>query len=130
MRRTPRVEARLQQRSVLLARVRWCATTPDEDPRDDEHDRAGDQALERAAAPIGVDAAELFVARIWAARAGRIDDAAPPTRSAAWCPTVVPVASDEGIRVQTLEALARLRDSGALTQDEYDAEKNRVLDGR
>ena len=38
--------------------------------------------------------------------------------------------SDEGIRVQTLNTLARLRDSGALTQEEYEAEKKRVLDGR
>ena len=37
--------------------------------------------------------------------------------------------SDEGIRVQSLNTLARLRDSGALTQDEYEAEKRRVLDG-
>lgn len=73
---------------------------------------------------------DLVVARTWAARAGRIDEVAPPTPSAGWSPTVVPVASDEGIRVQTLETLARLRDSGALTQDEYEAEKKRVLDGR
>lgn len=38
--------------------------------------------------------------------------------------------SDEGIRQQSLDTLARLRDSGALTEEEYEAETKRVLDGR
>jgi hypothetical protein len=37
--------------------------------------------------------------------------------------------SDEGIRVQQLNTLAQLRDSGALTEDEFQAEKKRLLDG-
>jgi hypothetical protein len=40
------------------------------------------------------------------------------------------VPTDEGIRIQELDTLARLRDSGALTEDEFEAEKKRVLDGR
>jgi hypothetical protein len=38
--------------------------------------------------------------------------------------------SDEGARVAQLKTLAALRDSGALTQAEFDAEKRRILDGR
>jgi hypothetical protein len=38
--------------------------------------------------------------------------------------------TDQGVRIEQLNTLARLRDSGALTESEYDAEKKRVLDGR
>jgi hypothetical protein len=37
--------------------------------------------------------------------------------------------TDDGTRFEQLKHLAALRDSGALTQDEYDAEKRRILDG-
>ena len=40
------------------------------------------------------------------------------------------VPSDEGIRQQTLDTLARLRNSGALTEEEYEAETKRVSEGR
>jgi putative oligomerization/nucleic acid binding protein len=82
----------------------------------------------------------LIVVRMWARRVVRRDVPPPPMPSPNWTPTAVPTeypppaatftASDEGIRVQTLETLARLRDSGALTKDEYEAEKKRVLEGR
>ena len=35
--------------------------------------------------------------------------------------------TDQGVRLEQLKTLAALRDSGALTQDEFDAEKRRVL---
>ncbi|MEO8816084.1 MAG: SHOCT domain-containing protein [Mycobacterium sp.] len=38
--------------------------------------------------------------------------------------------SDEGIRVEQLKTLAALRDSGALNEAEFKAEKRRILDGR
>jgi hypothetical protein len=38
--------------------------------------------------------------------------------------------TDEAIRIEQIKHLAALRDSGALTQEEFDAEKRRVLDGR
>jgi hypothetical protein len=37
--------------------------------------------------------------------------------------------SDNGIRIEALKNLAALRDSGALTDDEFEAEKRRILDG-
>jgi hypothetical protein len=37
--------------------------------------------------------------------------------------------SDEGVKIQQLKTLAALRDSGALTEEEFQAEKRRVLDG-
>lgn len=38
--------------------------------------------------------------------------------------------SDEGVRLEQLKTIAALRDSGALSNDEYEAEKRRILEGR
>lgn len=46
-------------------------------------------------------------------------------------PAVEPyVPSDQGVRLEQLKTIAALRDSGALTEDEFKAEKKRILDGR
>jgi hypothetical protein len=37
--------------------------------------------------------------------------------------------SDEGVRLERLKTLAALRDSGALTQEEFETEKRRILEG-
>lgn len=37
--------------------------------------------------------------------------------------------TDEGVRIEQLRHIAALRDSGALTEDEFEAEKRRILDG-
>jgi hypothetical protein len=86
----------------------------------------------------------LFAARIWASRVRRreigvgyqpapvgLSYVPPPTQppTVTYQPPGTFTPSDEGIRVQTLNTLARLRESGALTEDEYQAEKKRVLDG-
>jgi hypothetical protein len=47
----------------------------------------------------------------------------PPQPAAAYAPT------DDGVRIQQLKTLAELRDSGALTSAEFEAEKRKVLDG-
>ena len=46
---------------------------------------------------------------------------------AARTPSYVP--TEDGVRIEQLKTLAALRDSGALTQDEFESEKRRVLDG-
>ena len=38
--------------------------------------------------------------------------------------------SGEGVRLERLKTLAALRDSGALTNEEFESEKRRILDGR
>jgi Short C-terminal domain len=38
--------------------------------------------------------------------------------------------TDDGARIEQLKTLAALRDSGALTQDEFESEKRRLLGGR
>jgi hypothetical protein len=47
--------------------------------------------------------------------------------SPSYPPVVTP--SDEGVKIEQLKTLAALRDSGALTEKEFQAEKRRVLDG-
>ena len=42
-------------------------------------------------------------------------------------PSVEP--SDRGVRLEQLKTIAALRDSGALTADEFESEKRRILDG-
>jgi hypothetical protein len=37
--------------------------------------------------------------------------------------------SGDGVKIEQLKTLAALRDSGALTEKEFQAEKRRVLDG-
>ncbi|WAJ43174.1 SHOCT domain-containing protein [Mycobacterium sp. Aquia_216] len=43
-------------------------------------------------------------------------------------PTTAYEPSDEGVRVERLKTLAALRDSGALTEDEFQTEKRRILE--
>jgi hypothetical protein len=49
--------------------------------------------------------------------------AAPPVHTVAHEP------GDEGVRLERLKTIAALRDSGALTDAEFEAEKRRILDG-
>jgi hypothetical protein len=83
---------------------------------------------------FGFAIVDLVIARIWAAMTRR--PSTVTTFGARNTSPPMPVEpagsftpSDEGIRVQSLNTLARLRDSGGLTQDEYEAEKKRVLEG-
>lgn len=81
---------------------------------------------------------ELTAALIWSARAGKkarplaphevLPVDGPALQSA---PMVSPgyIPDDQGIRLEQLRQLAALRDSGALTQDEFEVEKRRILDG-
>src|SRR5258705_11959874 len=81
---------------------------------------------------------ELAAALMWSAKsAKRARPLAPdelvsfdePTGSAhplQAAPSYTP--SDEGVRLEQLKQLAALRDSGALTEDEFEAEKRRVLE--
>lgn len=81
--------------------------------------------------------AGLAPALVWSSRAGRrpqplrgpvsLDEPSWPG------PLPPPVASyqptDQGVRLEQLKTLAALRDSGALTAAEFEAEKRRILDG-
>jgi Short C-terminal domain len=83
---------------------------------------------------------ELFAALAWAAKAGKkARPLAPhellsfPAQTwSAGAPPAPPASSytptDQGIRIQQLQNLAALRDSGALTEEEFEAEKRRILE--
>lgn len=84
------------------------------------------------AALFGVAVLDLVAARIWATRAARSapvmsGDHVPAPEESYGAGSYVP--TDQGMRIEQLNTLARLRDSGALTEAEYSAEKRRVLDG-
>ncbi|HEX2213452.1 MAG TPA: SHOCT domain-containing protein [Mycobacterium sp.] len=83
-------------------------------------------------AALGV--VELVAALIWSARAGKkARPLAPHELLAPGGPTLQSVATagytpnDQGVRLEQLRKLAALRDSGALTDDEFEAEKRRIL---
>src|ERR1700761_3986238 len=78
---------------------------------------------------------------VWRARTKRVDPpvfpgSAPPLATFSERPVVTPSAehpvvtpSDQGVKIEQLKTLAALRDSGALTEKEFQDEKRRVLDG-
>jgi hypothetical protein len=53
--------------------------------------------------------------------------ATPPPVTHTDAPVEIP--SDQGVKIEQLKTLAALRDSGALTDEEFKAEKRKVLDG-
>jgi hypothetical protein len=78
---------------------------------------------------------ELVIALVWSARSAKaakplapeemisLDE--PTWSNGSASPSYVP--SDHGVRLEQLRQLAALRDSGALTDAEFDAEKRRIL---
>ena len=80
---------------------------------------------------------ELVAALFWSARSAKAARPLAPeelmsfkeptwSSGAASAPSYTP--SDQGVRLEQLRQLAALRDSGALTEDEYTAEKRRILE--
>ena len=80
-----------------------------------------------AAGLFGVALVDLVIARVWSAKVRRRPNPVgpAPTFTIDSGPSFTP--TDDGIRIQQLKTLAALRDSGALTQDEFEAEKRRLL---
>lgn len=85
---------------------------------------------------VGLLAAGLIMlvgSLIWTSRTRRAVSSAVTAPSAV--PGPVPstpgpyMPTDEGIRVEQLKTIAALRDSGALTEAEFEAEKRRILGG-
>ncbi|MET0704247.1 MAG: SHOCT domain-containing protein [Mycobacterium sp.] len=92
---------------------------------------------------------DLIVALVWLSRLKRREQAFETPEPTGFTPTfvgstepnpptpmfAVPPAdrytvTDDGVRIEQLKTLAALRDSGALTQDEFESEKRKLLDGR
>jgi Short C-terminal domain len=78
---------------------------------------------------------ELFAALFWSAKSGKKARPLAPHElltpvEPAWNggPAHSHTPTDQGIRLEQLKTLAALRDSGALTEEEFEAEKRRILD--
>jgi Short C-terminal domain len=67
-----------------------------------------------------------WLARTRRKAAAAVVDLASPTASP---PTTAHEPTDEGVRLERLKTLTALRDSGALTAEEFETEKRRILDG-
>jgi hypothetical protein len=81
---------------------------------------------------------DLFASLIWSARAGKkarllepneyvTSDEPTSSPEPEPEPAVSYMPSDQGVRLEQIRQLAALRDSGALTEAEYTAEKRRIL---
>ena len=92
------------------------------------------------AAVFGLAVVDLIIARIWAAkvrRAPRPVPTGPPPPTfhlgdppeVSHQPASAYIPTEDGIRIEQLKTLAALRDCGALTDAEFDAEKRRLLGG-
>jgi hypothetical protein len=85
---------------------------------------------------LALGVVELVVALLWSARSAKaarplapeetmnLDE--PTWSSGSASPSYAP--TDQGVRLEQLRQLAALRDSGALTDAEFDAEKRRILE--
>jgi Short C-terminal domain len=67
-----------------------------------------------------------WLARTRRKAAAAVVDLASPAASP---PTTAHEPTDEGVRLERLKTLTALRDSGALTAEEFETEKRRILDG-
>ena len=86
---------------------------------------------------LALGVVELAAALIWSARSAKAARPLAPEEmmnfneptwsvGAAATPSYTP--SDQGVRLEQLRQLAALRDSGALTEAEFEAEKRRILE--
>jgi Short C-terminal domain len=77
---------------------------------------------------IGTIAAPIWLARTRVATLPAWQPTAEP--SVLVTPTPAQLPTDEAVKLEQLKTLSSLRDSGALTEAEFEAEKRRILDGR
>jgi hypothetical protein len=87
---------------------------------------------------LGLGVVGLVAALLWSARSGKkarplapeellsFDGPTGPAPQLQSVPSYPP--GDQGVRLEQLKQLAGLRDSGALTEAEFEAEKRRILD--
>jgi hypothetical protein len=75
-------------------------------------------------------AASAVVANPYFSAAQPIEPQMVPVAAPDASPSMAREPTDEGVRLERLKTLAALRDSGALTEAEFEAEKRRILEGR
>jgi hypothetical protein len=79
---------------------------------------------------IGTLAAPIWMARTRPVSVPAWQPLSEPVQSPVATPTPAYLATDEGVKIEQLKTIAALRDSGALTDKEFEDEKRRILDGR
>jgi hypothetical protein len=79
----------------------------------------------------------VVLSALWLARTRRVvsplwQPSTPPAVSpvVTATPEATHLPTDEGVKLEQLKTLVALRDSGALTEAEFEAEKRRILEGR
>lgn len=72
---------------------------------------------------------DLAVSTMWLSRVRRRPVPSAAGSIAFSAPVVAYEPTGAGVRVERLKTIAALRDSGALTEEEFQAEKRRILDG-
>jgi hypothetical protein len=77
---------------------------------------------------LALGGVELAAALIWSARSAKRARPLTPDELVHQPTSYTP--TDDGVRFEQLRSLAALRDSGALTADEFEAEKRRLLRGQ
>ncbi|MFZ0904039.1 MAG: SHOCT domain-containing protein [Mycobacterium sp.] len=78
---------------------------------------------------IGTIAAPIWLARTRTSTLPAWQPMGEPLSPVA-TPTPAHLPADEAVKIEQLKTLAGLRDSGALTEAEFETEKRRILDGR
>jgi hypothetical protein len=85
---------------------------------------------------LALGVVELVIALLWSARSAKAARPLTPEETLhldepAWSSGAAPnyTPSDQGVRLEQLRQLAALRDSGALTDAEFENEKRRILKG-
>ncbi len=79
---------------------------------------------------IGTVAAPIWLARNPSSPLPVWQPMGQPSPSPVATPAPAQLPTDEGVKIEQLKTLAALRDSGALTEKEFEDEKRRILDGR
>ena len=80
---------------------------------------------------FGVGLLDLIMSRVFARMRGRGQPAGVGLQEmpAAFAPVDPYTPTDQGVRLEQLKTISALRDSGALTPEEFEAEKRRILGG-
>lgn len=82
---------------------------------------------------LSIISVDLAIAVVWMRRRRRGKGTAAAVElpaASGFSPDDPYVLTDQGVRLEQLKTIAALRDSGALTESEFKAEKKRILDGR
>jgi Short C-terminal domain len=79
---------------------------------------------------VGTIGAPIWLARTRTSTLPPWQPIGEPSQSPVPAPPPAQLPTDEAVKIEQLKTLAGLRDSGAMTEAEFETEKRRILDGR